>query len=46
MLPFFSDNIDNFESYLSYHFDAWMEKFAHDPESLTSEVKQFAEMEI
>ena len=40
------DNIDNFESYLSYHFDVWMEKFAYNPESLTSEVKQFAEMEI
>ena len=40
------DNIDNFESYLSRHFDVWMEKFAYNPESLTSEVKQFAEMEI
>ena len=40
------DNIDNFESYLSYHFDVWMEKYASDPESLTSEVKHFAEMEI
>ncbi len=40
------DNIDNFENYLSYHFDAWMKKYAYDPESLTSEVKHFAEMEI
>ena len=40
------DNMDNFECYLSMHFDVWMEKFAYDPESLTSEVKQFAEMEI
>ena len=40
------DNLDNFESYLSYHFDVWMEKFANSPEGLTSEVKHFAEMEI
>lgn len=40
------DNMDNFECYLSMHFDVWMEKFAYDPESLTSEVKHFAEMEI
>ena len=26
------DNLDNFESYLSYHFDVWMEKFANSPE--------------
>lgn len=41
-----SDKLDNFESYLSGHFDVWMEKFANSPEGLTSEVKNFAEMEI
>ena len=40
------DNLGNLESYLSHHFDVWMEKFANTPESLTSELKQFAEMEI
>lgn len=40
------DSIDNFESYLSYHFDVWMEKYANYPEGLVSEMKQFAEMEI
>ena len=40
------ENMDNFECYLSHCFDAWMEKYAYDPESLTSEVKHFAEMEI
>lgn len=40
------DNIDNFESYLSYHFDVWMEKYASYPEGLVSEMKHFAEMEI
>lgn len=40
------DNLDNLESYLSYHFDVWMEKFANTPGNLTSEMKHFAEMEI
>ena len=40
------DNIDNFESYLSYCFDVWMEKYASYPEGLVSEMKRFAEMEI
>lgn len=38
--------LDNFESYLSHHFDVWMEKYAYDPESLTSEVKQFSKIEF
>ena len=44
------DNIENFESYLGYHFEAWLEKFAHTSkesfESLVSEMKHFAEMEV
>lgn len=40
------DNLNNLESYLSHHFDVWMEKFANTPEGLASELKQFAEMEI
>ena len=40
------DNMDNFECYLSHHFDAWMKEFAYDPITLTAEVKHFAEMEI
>jgi hypothetical protein len=40
------ENIDNIESYLSYHFDVWMEKWTSDPEGLTSEMKHFANMEI
>lgn len=39
-------NLDNLESYLSQHFSTWMEKFANTPESLASELKSFAEMEI
>ena len=40
------DNLDNFECYLSHHFDVWMEKFANTPEGLVSQMKHFAEMEI
>lgn len=40
------NNLDNFEGYLSQHFDVWMEKFANTPEGLVSELKSFAEMEI
>ncbi len=40
------ENMDNFESYLSMHFDEWMEKYAYDPESLTSEVKLFSKIEF
>lgn len=40
------DNLDNLESYLSHHFDVWMEKFADTPENLTTEMKNFAEMKI
>lgn len=25
-------NLDNFECYLSHHFDVWMEKYAYDPD--------------
>ena len=40
------DNLDNFESYLSYHFDVWMKKWASNPEGLAYEVENFAKMEI
>ena len=44
------DNIENFESYLGYHFEAGLEKFAHTSkesfESIVSEMKHFAEMEV
>ena len=40
------DNLDNLESYLSAHFDTWLERFANTPTGLASELKEFAEMEI
>lgn len=38
------ENIDNFESYLSMHFDKWMELWANNPDKLAYEFKNFAEM--
>lgn len=38
------DNLDNFESYLAYHFDVWMQQYAKDPEGLVSEFEYFANM--
>ena len=40
------NNLSNLQSYLSYHFQTWLEKYANSPEGLTNELKQFAEMEI
>ena len=40
------ENLDNLESYLSYHFAEWMNKYANTPENITAELKSFADMEI
>ena len=40
------DNLDNLESYLSYHFAEWMNKYANTPENITAELKSFADMEV
>ena len=36
------DAIDNFESYLSHHFGAWLEKYAETPERMAGEFLHFA----
>lgn len=38
------NNLDNFESYLAYHFDIWLERYANDVEGLVSEMTSFAEL--
>lgn len=40
------ENLDNLESYLSYHFAVWLEKYANTPEDMAAEMREFAEMEI
>lgn len=39
-------NLDNLKCYLSYHFAEWLEKFANTPETITAELRSFAEMDI
>ncbi len=36
--------LDNFKSYLSYHFDTWLEKYADCPLRMASEMKTFSEI--
>ena len=38
--------LENFESYLSRHFSAWLKKYADDPENMAAEMRTFAEMEF
>lgn len=40
------ENLNNLESYLTYSFDKWLEKWANTPADITTEMKAFAEMEI
>ena len=40
------ENLDNLECYLSHCFRAWLEKYANTPETLTSEMIEFANMII
>ena len=40
------ENLDNLESYLSYHFAEWLEKYANTPEDIAAEMLEFAEMEV
>lgn len=40
------ENLNNLESYLSYCFPEWLKKYASTMEDLTSELGQFANMEV
>ena len=40
------ENLENFKSYLTYHFDTWLKLYANTPETITAELKAFAEMKI
>lgn len=40
------ERLENFEYYLSLHFDVWLKKFASTPEGITSELTDFANIEI
>lgn len=36
--------LDNLESYLSWCFTEWLEKYANTPEGIANELKNFSEM--
>lgn len=38
------DALNNFENYLSMHFDAWLERYAATPDGLAGELRDFARM--
>ena len=40
------ENLQNLESYLEYHFDKWMEKYASTPDGIAAEMSNFAQMEM
>ena len=40
------ENLQNLESYLEWHFDKWMEKYASTPDYMATEMSNFAQMEI
>ena len=37
-------SLDNLESYLSFHFDEWLKKFANTPENISSEMEEFSKI--
>ena len=39
------ERVDNFESYLSFHFKAWLEEYANTPEKIAAEMLHFANIE-
>lgn len=36
--------LDNFESYLSSHFEDWLRMYCHSPEGLVDEFERFADI--
>ena len=40
------ENLQNLESYLEWHFDKWMEKYASTPDGMAAEMSNFAQMEM
>ena len=40
------ENLNNLQYYLGIHFDTWLKRYASTPEDITSELREFAQMEI
>ena len=39
------ENLQNLESYLEWHFDKWLEKYASTPDCMAAEMSNFAQMD-
>lgn len=37
-------SLENFVSYLSHHFDAWLKQYAYDPETFAYELQHFSKI--
>ena len=40
------ENLQNLESYLEWHFETWLEKYASTPDGMAAEMSEFAQMEM
>ena len=40
------ENLQNLESYLEWHFEVWLDKYASTPDCMAAEMSEFARMEI
>ena len=40
------ENLQNLESYLEYHFDKWLEKYASTPDGMAAEMSNFVQMDM
>lgn len=40
------ENLANLESYLTYHFDVWLRRWASTPADMAAEMRSFAEMDL
>ena len=40
------ENLQNLGSYLEWHFDKWLEKYASTPDCMAAEMSDFAQMDI
>lgn len=36
--------LDNFKSYLTHHFDAWLKEYASTPDGLAAELESFSKI--
>lgn len=37
-------SLENFKTYLSFHFAEWLEKWANDPDNMACEFKEFSKI--